>query len=140
VAADDDRRIDLPVPIGHEVKGLRVPLRNGDGKVDMQLDIESATRLDADNVEMRTVSIQTYNQETARPDAKIDLKTSTMNLATNVIRSQEPILVTRNDFQLTGDGMEFNSKTRQGRVVGNVKMVIYDRKAFNSEAPEIKQQ
>ena len=44
--ADDNsqgRKIDLPVPIGHEVKGLRVPVRNEEGKMEMQFDMETAT-------------------------------------------------------------------------------------------------
>ena len=128
-AADNSqgRKIDLPVPIGHEVKGLRVPVRNDQGNMEMQFDIETATRLDDQNVEMHTVTIQTYNQQTGKPDAKIDLRTSTMNLDTNVIATKEPVRITREDFELTADGGEFNSKTRQGRVVGNVHLVIYNR-------------
>src|SRR6202035_225561 len=45
--ADDggqSRRIDLPVPVGHDVKGLRLPIRNDQGKMDMQFDMESARR------------------------------------------------------------------------------------------------
>lgn len=130
IAADEpssERKIDLPVPIGHEVKGLRVPLRTSEGKMDLLFDMESATRLDDQNVEMHTVSIQTFDQQTSKPDAKIDLKKSVMNMETNVITSQDPILVTRSDFRLTGDGMEFNSKTHQGKVRGNIRMVIYNR-------------
>ena len=67
--ADDNsqgRKIDLPVPIGHEVKGLRVPVRNEQGKIEMQFDMETATRLDDQNIEMHTVTIQTYNQQTGK--------------------------------------------------------------------------
>lgn len=130
LAADEpgsERKIDLPVPIGHEVKGLRVPLRTSEGKMDLQFDMESATRLDEQNVEMHTVAIQTFDQQTSKPDVKINLKKSVMNMDTNVITSQDPILVTRADFQLTADGMEFNSKTRQGKVYRNIRLLIYNR-------------
>ena len=128
IAADEpSRRIDLPVPIGHEVKGLRVPLRTSEGKMDLQFDMESATRLDDQNVEMHTASIQTFDQQSSKPDVRINLKKSVMNMETNVITSQDPILVTRSDFQLTADGMEFNSKTHQGKVFRNIRLVIYDR-------------
>ena len=135
--ADDDsqgHKIDLPVPIGHEVKGLRVPVRNEEGKMEMQFDMESATRLDDQNVEMHTVTIQTYNQQTGKQDAKIELQTSMMNLDTNVITTKEPIRITREDFVLTADGGEFNSKTRQGKVVGNVHLVIYNRNEFQTKS------
>ncbi|HEY0791820.1 MAG TPA: hypothetical protein VGD78_12225 [Chthoniobacterales bacterium] len=125
--APSGRRFDLPVPVGHEVKGLRVPLRTNEGRLDMLFDMESATRLDQENIEMHTVVIQTYNQETSQPDVKIDLHTAVMNLDHNLLTSKERILVSRNDFELTGDGLQFNSKNRQGRVTGNVRMVIYNR-------------
>jgi len=135
--ADDNapaRKIDLPVPIGHEVKGLRVPVRNDEGKMEMQFDMETATRLDDQNIEMHTVTIQTYNQQTGKPDAKIELQTSMMNLDTNVITTKEPVRITREDFVLTADGGEFNSKTRQGKVVGNVHVVLYNRNEFQTKS------
>ena len=135
--ADDNpagRKFDLPVPIGHEVKGLRVPVRNEEGKMQMQFDMETATRLDDQNIEMHTVTIQTYNEQTGEPDAKIDLQTSIMNLDTNVITTKEPVRITREDFVLTADGGEFNSKTRQGRVIGNVHLVIYNRNEFQTKS------
>ena len=141
--ADDNsagRKFDLPVPIGHEVKGLRVPVRNEEGKMQMQFDMETATRLDDQNIEMHTVTIQTYNEKTGKPDAKIDLQTSMMNLDTNVITTKEPVRITREDFALTADGGEFNSKTRQGRVIGNVHLVIYNRNEFQTKSSNEGQQ
>ena len=135
--ADDNsqgHKIDLPVPIGHEVKGLRVPVRNEEGKMEMQFDMDTGTRLDEQNVEMHTVTIQTYNQQTGKQDAKIELQTSMMNLDTNIITTKEPIRITREDFVVTADGGEFNSKTRQGKVVGNVHLVIYNRNEFQTKS------
>jgi hypothetical protein len=137
--ADDDaqgqsRRIDLPVPIGHDVKGLRVPVRNDQGKVEMQFDMESATRLDDQNIEMHTVTIQTYNAQTFKPDAKIDLQSATMNVDTESITTKESVRITREDFYLTADRGEFNSKTRHGTVFGNIHLVIYNRNKFQTKS------
>jgi lipopolysaccharide-assembly LptC-related protein len=122
-----DRKIVLPIPIGHDVKGLRVPFRNDEGKMELRMDVEWARRLDEQNVEMRSSVIQTYDQDTYKPSAKVELKTSVMNMETNIIVSHEPVVVTREDFRLTGDAMEFNTKTREGKVVGNVRLIIYNR-------------
>jgi hypothetical protein len=122
-----DRKIVLPIPIGHDVKGLRVPFRNEEGKMEFRMDVEWARRLDEQNVEMRSSVIQTYDQDTYKPSAKVELKTSVMNIDTNIIISHEPVVVTREDFRLTGDAMEFNTKTRQGKVIGNVRLIIYNR-------------
>jgi lipopolysaccharide assembly outer membrane protein LptD (OstA) len=128
------RKIELPVPIGHEVKGLRVPVRNAKGQMQLQLDTESATRLDNSNIQMRSVSIQTFDEETAKPDFKIELKTANLNTDTNIITSDEPVLVTRSDFVLTGDSMEFNRDTNQGIMKGNVRMLVYNRQEFQTKS------
>jgi hypothetical protein len=132
-SSGEGRRIDLPVPIGHDVKGLRVPVRNDQGKIEMQFDMESARRLDDQNIEMHTVTIQMYDQQTLKPDAKIDLISSTMNLDTEVIQTKEAVRITRADFYLTADSGEFNSKTRQGTVFGNIHLVIYNRSKFETK-------
>ncbi|HXO98077.1 MAG TPA: LPS export ABC transporter periplasmic protein LptC [Chthoniobacterales bacterium] len=131
-----ERKIVLPIPIGHDVKGLRVPFRDDEGKMQFRMDIQWARRLDEQNVEMRSSVIQTYDQETNKPSAKVELKTSVMNMDTNVIVSHEPVVVSREDFRLTGDAMEFNTKTREGRVIGNVRLIIYNRDELANKKPD----
>jgi Lipopolysaccharide-assembly, LptC-related len=131
-----DHKIVLPIPIGHDVKGLRVPFRDDEGKMEFRMDVEWARRLDEQNVEMRSSVIQTYDQETNKPSAKVELKTSVMNMDTNIIVSHEPVVVSREDFRLTGDSMEFNTKTREGRVVGNVRLIIYNRDELANKKPD----
>jgi hypothetical protein len=128
------RKIEVPVPIGHEVKGLRVPVRNEEGKMEMQFDMESAKRISDRDIEMHAATIQTYDQQTTKPDAKIELKIAMMNLDTNVIKTSDPVRVSREDFVLTADGGEFNSKLRQGRVVGSVHLIIYNREKFQPKS------
>lgn len=106
----------------------------------MQFDIESARRIDDQNIEMHTVTIQTYNQQTFKPDAKIDLESSTMNLDTEVIITKEPVRITRDDFFLTADSGEFNSKTRHGAVFGNIHLVIYNRNDLQTKPRSESQQ
>ena len=132
--SDEGRRIELPVPIGHDVKGLRLPVRNDQGKMDMQFDVETARRIDDQNVEMHTTVIQTYNQQTEKPDAKIYLRDSKMNLDTEVITTKDPVKITREDFLLTADSGQFNSKTRQGVVYGHIDLVIYNRSEFQTKS------
>jgi Lipopolysaccharide-assembly, LptC-related len=122
-----ERKVVLPIPVGHDVKGLRVPVRNDEGKMEFRMDITWARRLDEQNVEMRSSVIQTYDDVTYKPSAKVELQTSVMNMETNIITSHDPVVVSREDFRLTGDSMEFNTKTRQGRVIGNVRLIIYNR-------------
>jgi hypothetical protein len=137
LTADDtgqNRRIELPVPIGHDVTGLRLPIRNDQGELDMVFDVETARRVDDQNVELHTSVIQTYNQRTEKPDAKIYLEDSEMNLDTEVIKTKDPVKITRADFLLTADSGEFNSKTRSGVVFGHIHLVIYNRSEFQTKS------
>jgi len=96
--------------------------------------MESAKRVSDQDIEMHVATIQTYDQQTTKPDAKIELKIAMMNLDTNVIKTNDPVRVSREDFVLTADGGEFNSKLRQGRVVGNVHLIIYNREKFQPKS------
>jgi hypothetical protein len=55
------------------------------------------------------------------------MQTSVLDLKTRVLTSQERTTVKRADFNIVGDSVEFDTGTRTGRMVGNVKMVISDQ-------------
>ena len=46
---------------------------------------------------------------------------------TNVITSDGAVTIERSDFRLTGEGLDFNTKTRKGKLTGHIEMLIYDR-------------
>jgi hypothetical protein len=131
-----DRKIDIPIPVGHDAKGLRLPMRNDQGKLQAVVDVEKVKRLDQVNVEMHNTVIQTYDDQTGERSAKVEMINSTMNTETNVITTHDPVIVTREDFRLTGDAAVFNTKTRQGRVLKNVRLIIYNRDELTKKKPE----
>jgi Lipopolysaccharide-assembly, LptC-related len=131
-----ERKIDIPIPVGHDAKGLRLPMRNDQGKLQFILDVEHVLRVDQANVQMHNSIIQTYDDQTGAPSAKIELVNSVMNTETNVITTQDPVVITRDDFRLTGDSAVFNTKTRQGKVVKNVRLIIYNRDELKKKDSE----
>ena len=131
-----ERKIDIPIPVGHDVKGLRLPVRNEQGKMQFQLDVQRARRIDQANIEMHMSVIQTYDEQTSEPSAKIEMIDSVMNTETNVVTSRDPVVISRDDFRLTGDGITFNTKTRQGKVIKNVRLIIYNRDDLMKKSPE----
>jgi len=131
-----ERKIDIPIPIGHDAKGLRLPMRNDEGKLQALVDVEHVRRLDQVNVEMHNSIIQTYDDQTGEPGAKVELINSVMNTETNVLTTHDPVVVTRSDFRLTGDSAVFNTKTRQGKVMKNVCLIIYNRDELKKKSPE----
>jgi hypothetical protein len=131
-----DRKIDIPIPVGHDAKGLRVPMRNDQGKLQFVLDVEKVRRVDQANVEMHNSVIQTYDDQTGARSAKIEMMDSVMNTETNVVTTHDPVIVSRDDFRLTGDSAVFNTKTRQGKVIKNVRLIIYNRDELTKKTPE----
>jgi len=131
-----DRKIDIPIPVGHDAKGLRLPMRNDQGKLQFVLDVEKVRRVDQANVEMHNSVIQTYDDQTGARSAKIEMLDSVMNTETNVITTHDPVIVSRDDFRLTGDSAVFNTKTRQGKVIKNVRLIIYNRDERKKKTPE----
>jgi hypothetical protein len=131
-----DRKIDIPIPVGHDAKGLRLPMRNDQGKLQFILDVEHVLRVDQANVQMHNSIIQTYDDQTGAPSAKIEMIDSVMNTETNVLTTQNPVVITRDDFRLTGDSAVFNTKTRQGKVIKNVRLIIYNRDELKNKSPE----
>lgn len=131
-----DRKIDIPIPVGHDAKGLRLPMRNEQGKLQFVLDVEKVRRVDQANVEMHNSVIQTYDDQTGAQSAKIEMLDSVMNTETNVLTTHDPVIVSRDDFRLTGDSAVFNTKTRQGKVIKNVRLIIYNRDELTKKTPE----
>lgn len=131
-----DRKIDIPIPVGHDAKGLRLPMRNDQGKLQFVLDVEKVRRVDQVNVEMHNSVIQTYDDQTGERSAKIEMIDSVMNTETNVLTTHDPVIVSRDDFRLTGDSAVFNTKTRQGKVIKNVRLIIYNRDELTKKATD----
>src|SRR6266567_1387647 len=77
---------NIPLPIGHEAKGLVLPDFDGEGHLRGKFEAGTAHRID-----------------------------------------QERTTIQRADFNIAGDSVYFDTNTRTGRLIGNVKMVITDQ-------------
>ena len=139
-AAKEPQKLAFPVPIGHDSKGLKLPTFWPDGKtLKMVFNIGVGTRIDEENVNMKDTQVQTYKED-GSPEMGIDLPTSSFNLKTRVISTQQSVVIEREDFELSGHTMEFNTETREGRLGGGVKMIIFqlaeEAGADDAAAPE----
>ena len=47
-----------------------------------------------------------------------------LDLKTRILSSKERSTVTRSDFNIVGDSVQFDTNARTGKMMGNVKMVI----------------
>jgi hypothetical protein len=117
---------NIPLPIGHEAKGLVLPDFDGDGRLRGKFEAGTAHRIDQEHVGFQHLKITTYTPE-SQPDLQIDMHTSVLDLKTRVLSSQERTTIQRSDFNIAGDSVQFDTNSKTGHLIGNVKMVITDK-------------
>jgi hypothetical protein len=134
-AAKDRDRLDLPVPKGQPQKGLRIPIYSPEGKLMMSFQIGVAEVVDADNIKMGDLRLETF-KDTGEHEFDIELPDSIFNAKTKELISKAHVTIKRHDFEITGNSMTFNTETRVGKFGGGVKMVIYDARAAAGSTDE----
>src|SRR5213595_1787811 len=117
---------NIPLPIGHEAKGLVLPDFDGDGRLRGKFEAGTAHRIDQEHIGFQHLKITTYTPQ-SEPDLQIDMNTSVLDLKTRVLSSKERTTIRRSDFNITGDSVQFDTNSKTGRLIGNVKMVITDK-------------
>jgi hypothetical protein len=117
---------NIPLPIGHEAKGLVLPDFDGNGRLRGRFEAGTAHRIDQEHIGFQHLKITTYTPE-SQPDLQIDMHTSVLDLKTRILSSQERTTIQRSDFNIAGDSVQFDTNSKTGRLIGNVKMVITDK-------------
>ncbi len=123
---------NIPLPIGHEAKGLVFPDFDADGHLRGRFEAETAHRIDQEHIGFQHLKITTYTPE-SQPDLQIDMHTSVLDLKTRVLSSQERTTIQRSDFNIAGDSVQFDTNSKTGRLIGNVKMVITDKSPLTAK-------
>ncbi len=136
-AKKDARKMSFPLPEGHDAKVLVIPYRDGEAKKTMNFTIGNAHRTDADHVQMSDLQVETFD-EAEKSEMTIDLPSSVLDLNTRVISTQMHVTIKRDDFEITGETMEFNTETKQGSLGGNVRMLIYNLKNETEQDAPVK--
>ena len=117
---------NIPLPIGHEAKGLVLPDFDTEGHLRGKFEAGTAHRIDQEHIGFQQLKITTYTPED-QPDLRIDMSTSVLDLKTRILSSKARTTIQRADFNIAGDSVEFDTNSKTGRLIGNVKMVITDK-------------
>jgi hypothetical protein len=121
-ANTDPAEFDLPVPVGMPVSGIKVPQYAEDGRRLMLFEAAVAKKVNEQRVEMETLKLEVLDGEGRK--IFVELPQAVFNLETRVLTGENSAKIYREDFEITGDSIEFNTKTRFGTLRGNVRMVI----------------
>jgi hypothetical protein len=117
----------FPVPIGDSASGVKIPQLGLLGNLLSQMNAAQMTRIDDKHVQMHALRIDLYHPD-GKEDFHITLPNSIFNLETHIITSEEPVTVKTDDFELTGERMEFDTVARTGKLLGHVSMHVHNLK------------
>src|SRR5204863_7160383 len=117
---------NIPLPIGHEAKGLVLPDFDGEGHLRGKFEAGTAHCIDQEHIGFQHLKITTYTPEN-QLDLQIDMHTSVLDLKTRVLSSQERTTIQRADLNIAGDSVYFDTNTRSVRCLGKRKHVITDQ-------------
>src|ERR1700682_45727 len=98
-AAGEQSLTNIPLPIGHEAKGLVLPDFDLEGHLRGKFIAGTARRIDQDHVGFRDLKITTFNDQN-QVDLLIDMQTSVLDLKPRILSSQERTTVRRADFNI----------------------------------------
>jgi hypothetical protein len=134
-SAGEQSLTNIPLPVGHEAKGLTLPDFDSEGRLRGKFIATTARRVDQEHIQFQDLKITTFTPEN-QTDLQIDMQTSVFDLKTKILSSQQRATVKRVDFNIVGDSIQFDTNTRTGRMIGNVKMVITSQSQLMQQKKE----
>ncbi len=112
------------LPVGEVFEGVRIPQMDANGNLRMLFDTKKATRVDDRHIDMEKLKIEIHNDDGTT--FQVAMPHSVFDLDTNILASDTPVEIRRDDFVITGDTANFHTKTKYGHIIGNVKMIIFN--------------
>lgn len=112
-------KMDLPVPVGEPIKGIKIPQYDEQGKLTMNLVAETALKLDERQVEFKNLRIQFSDKE--EKEIVVEIPHSVLDMETKILVADTKTVIRREDFDIAGEQAEFDTMARTGRFKGPVR-------------------
>lgn len=113
-----NQKIDLPVPIGQPVKGIKIPQYDEGGKMTLCLTADTANKLNDHQVELGKLKVQ-FNEKEDK-EIVVEIPHSILDLDTKILTADSETVIHRPDFEIVGESAVFDTLTRQGSFKGHV--------------------
>ena len=120
------------IPEGRKNLKVRIPGFDSTGRTSSLVTAATMTRVNPHELFSEVMRIDLYSKE-PKDNVRIDLKTGTYHMDNKMLTSNDRSKVSRSDFQIEGDSMEFDTVNSQGRMTGNVQMIIHDSSSFSAK-------
>lgn len=121
------------LPIGEESRGVVLPDYDAQGNLTSLLKARSAVRTSQTEITLEAMRL-TLSQPAPRSGLLLDLPAARFDLSTSMLFGLRDVRVSRDDFVLTGDTLEFDTKNRRGVLRGSIRMVLRNNTALTAPA------
>ena len=121
------KEIPFPVPKGRTALKARIPSYDALGKLLSVIESAKMTNIDNEHVQMDQMKFD-MNEANGKDEYHVIMPTCVLDLKTNIITSDEPVVIRTKDFELTGDKVQFNTVEQTGELQGHVHMVVHNFK------------
>jgi hypothetical protein len=111
--------IDIPIPIGEPVSGIKIPQYDEEGKISMTLLAGKARKLDDSKVEFEKLKISFTDKE--GKEILVEIPHALLDTQTKLLNADSRTVITRDDFDIDGEKAEFDTVSRTGRFKGRVR-------------------
>ena len=118
--------IDIPVSIGQVLKGMRLPYyeKNTPDKLSMRFNAEQAERASDTKFNFKGLRIEVFEDSAEKPAMEVILNNAVYDQTTSKLTSLDRAKIKGEQFEIIGRQLEFDSKTRNSRLLGPVFMTI----------------
>lgn len=121
------------VPEGFVNRQVVIPSFDEAGRKTSELKAATLTRIDDQRLQAEAVTIDIFAENPAE-NMKVQLKSATHHLTEQILRSGERSVVTRTDFETSGDAMVYDAASSKGSLIGNVRTLIFDTSAVSGKS------
>lgn len=121
------KEIPFPVPKGRSAFGAKIPSYDAMGKLLSMIDSAKMTHIDDEHVQMDGMKFD-MNEADGKDEYHVEMPTCVLNLKTNILTSDQPVVIRTKDFELTGEKAVFNTVEQTGELQGHVHMIIHNLK------------
>lgn len=120
----EERPLAIPLVEGFPSFGLRIPDMDDKGRLRSIFVIGAVSRVNDREVQIKESYLETYGEDGSR-DMGVELPEARLDLVSRVLVAKVPVTIRRDEFEVTGATMEFNTLTKEGGFGGPVKMRIF---------------
>jgi hypothetical protein len=113
---------DVPVPIGMPVNGIKVPHYDESGRLDLLIEADVAQKSNETTVHLENLRLEALDEDGRK--IFLELPAAILDLDTRILTGDKDVTIRREDFTITGDSIEFDTKNRHGIMRGNIRMVV----------------